>query len=49
MPAMPRFSKKGTKIAYKLLGTPENMVKKNKGKESTVERQLLFQETARVR
>jgi len=49
MPAMPRFSKKGTKIAYNILGTPENILFKPKGKEKKVDRQLTFQETSRVR
>lgn len=49
MPAMPRFSKKGTKIAFKILGTPENILFRRKGKENKVDRQLLFQETTRIR
>lgn len=49
MPGMPRFSKKGTKIAFKILGTPENILFRRKGKENKVDRQLLFQETTRIR
>lgn len=49
MPAMPRFNKKGTKIAYKILGTPENILFKPKGKENKIDKQLTFQETSRVR
>jgi hypothetical protein len=49
MPAMPRFSKKGTKIAYKVLGTPENIAYKPKGKEKEIDKRLTFQDTTRVR
>ncbi len=49
MPAMPRFSKKGTKIAFKILGTPENLLYKPKGKKKQIDKQLLFQETTRIR
>lgn len=49
MPAMPRFSKKGTKIAFKILGTPENLLYRPKGKEKKIEKELLFQETSRIK
>ena len=49
MPAMPRFSKKGTKIAFKILGVPGNMRSKPTKKEKDVNRQLVFQETSRVK
>lgn len=49
MPVMPRFSKKGTKLAFKILGTPENLLYRPKGKEKQIDKQLLFQETTRIR
>jgi hypothetical protein len=49
MPAMPRFSKKGAKIAFKILGTPENLLYHPKGKKKKIDKQLLFQETTRIR
>lgn len=49
MPAMPRFNKKGTKIAFKILGTPENLLYKPKGKQKKDDKILTFQETTRVR
>lgn len=52
MPAMVRWEKKATKIAYKLLGVPSNIrsaqQEKNK-KKSNIERRLVFEETTRVR
>jgi hypothetical protein len=49
MPAMPRFSAKGTKIAYKILGVPPNIAFKRNKKERSVNKRLTFEETARVR
>lgn len=49
MPAMPRIKGKATKIAYKILGTPPNMVFKRSPKEKKVNRRLIFEETTRVR
>lgn len=48
MPAMPRTSKKATKIAFKILGTPLNM-QKDKSQNSETEKRLVFEETTRVR
>jgi hypothetical protein len=49
MPAMPRFSKRGTKIAYKILGKPENIAFKPTARENDIDRRLTFQDTTRVR
>lgn len=49
MPAMPRFNKKGTKVAYDLLGKPSNIAYKPTPKEKKIKEQLLFQDTTRVR
>jgi hypothetical protein len=49
MPAMPRYSVKGTKIAYKILGIPANIAYKPNQKERVVNKRLIFEETARVR
>jgi hypothetical protein len=49
MPAMPRFNKKGTKVAYALLGKPSNIAYKPTPKEKKIKEQLLFQDTTRVR
>lgn len=48
MPGMPRIPGKGKKIAYAILGVPANMKKSNK-KEKRVDKQLIFQETQRIR
>jgi len=48
MPAMPRSTKKADKIAFQIIGTPPNM-KKDKSKDDNVEKQLVFEETTRVR
>ena len=49
MPAMPRISGKATKIAYSILGVPENMKQDKSKKKSKQEKELVFQETVRVR
>jgi len=46
MPACPRPSSKAKKIAYSILGTPINMGNK---KKSRYNKQLIFEETSRVR
>ena len=48
MPGMPRPHGQGKKIAYAILGKPDNMKRKSK-KKKEINRVLLFQETARVR
>ena len=49
MPSMRRFSVKGTKIAYKILGVPANIAFKRTPKERAINKKLVFQETTRVR
>ena len=45
MPAMPRIKKsRGTKIAYKIMGVPNNM-KNRKDTDNKVEKRLVFEET----
>ncbi len=49
MPIMLRPSTKARKIAYKILGIPQNMVAKTTPQKKRVAKQLIFEETARVR
>lgn len=50
MPAMPRVNGKATKIAWALLGKPLAMDKPHPSyKDSRREKQLVFEETTRVR
>lgn len=49
MPAMPRLDDKMRKIAYKILGVPQNMQDVKDKKDDKVEQSLVFQETTRVR
>lgn len=49
MPTMPRYDKKATKIAFKILGKPANLKNRLKDKESWANRRLIFEDTARVR
>jgi len=49
MPAMLRIKGKATKIAYKILGKPENLKFKRTKDQQKVNRRLIFDETARVR
>ena len=49
MPGMPRFSLLGTKIAYKILGTPPNIKFKPTSQEKKVQKRIVFEDTARVR
>ena len=49
MPAMPRPEGKATKIAYAILGEPENMKVKKSPKKKREDKELVFQETVRVR
>lgn len=48
MPAMPRMMGKAKKIAYAVLGKPQNM-NDDKKKKAHVEERLQFEETVRVR
>lgn len=50
MPVMVRISKEATKIAYQIMGQPANMAEpKKKPKEVAKDKQLLFEETIRLR
>lgn len=49
MPAMPRMDDKMKKIAYQILGVPQNMQDVKDPKEESINKALVFQETIRVR
>jgi hypothetical protein len=49
MPAMIRVPGKATKIAYNILGKPQNMQSKMMKKNSQVNKRLIFEETRKVR
>ncbi len=49
MATMPRLKGKGKKIAYSILGVPENMKKNNQAFDPEVNKRLIFEETQRVR
>ena len=50
MPVMPRVNGKATKIAWAILGKPLAMQEPRKSKKgSKIEKQLIFEETTRVR
>lgn len=49
MPAMPRSNVLGTKIAFSVLGKPANLSFRRSKEQQAVNKQLLFQETSRVR
>lgn len=50
MPIMPRTSKKLEKLAYKILGEPDNLKKRNQTKkEKEEETRLDFEESVRQR
>lgn len=49
MPSVPRPKGKAKKIAYKLLGIPDNMKKQKKKRNDKIEQRLVFEETIRVR
>ena len=49
MPAAPREKGKATKIAYALLGKPENLAAKKTARQKHIDEQLLYQATFRVR
>jgi hypothetical protein len=46
---MPRPKGKAKKIAYKILGIPENLKKNNEAFSPEVNKRLVFEETQRVR
>ena len=46
MPLMPRAKGKGKKVAYAILGTPANLIKRKKSEhERQVRERLTFEET----
>lgn len=50
MPAMPRIKKShGTKVAYKLLGVPQNLAKKPSKEQKAIDKRLNYEETFRAR
>jgi len=49
MALMPRINNKATKIAYKILGKPGNLVHKPSEQELYINRKLWREETMRVR
>lgn len=49
MPAMVRPEGKAKKIAYSILGVPANMRDKKNSKQTREDKELVFQETVRVR
>lgn len=49
MPAFPRFNKLATKIAYSVLGKPANISFKRSAEQERVNKQLLSQESSRVK
>jgi len=49
MPAMIRPEGKAKKIAYSILGIPANMKDKKNPKQTREDKELVFQETIRVR
>ncbi len=49
MPAMPRIKGKSTKIAYKILGIPQNIKFKRSEAQQKINKRLVFEETIRVR
>jgi hypothetical protein len=49
MPGMPRLNAKSTKIAYAIMGVPQNMKKSRKKKNDKLNQRLIAEETIRVR
>lgn len=49
MPAAPRPKGKATKIAYRVLGKPQNEDQKKSREQSDIDKRLVFEETQRVR
>lgn len=47
MPAMLRKKGKATRIAYAIMGIPENFSKRKTGKKEQIEKRLVFEETTR--
>lgn len=49
MPVAPRQKSKATKIAWKILGVPQNIAHKRTKEEQRINKRLLFEESMRVR
>lgn len=50
MPAAPRNPKNiGTKVAYAILGKPQNMIRQGNKKKKQRDRRLAFEDTALIR
>lgn len=49
MPAMPRMKSKATKIAYAILGVPQNIKSKRTKAQEKINRELIARETRLVR
>ncbi len=49
MPLMPRTNKKARKIAYKILGKPNNIKYQKPPWSAWVDKRLLFEDTSRQR
>jgi len=49
MPCMPRQYRKATKIAFKILGTPQNLAAKKSKEQKLINARLIMEETTRVR
>ena len=49
MPTMPRPDGKAKKVAYSILGVPDNMKTPKSSKKKQEDKALAFQETVRVR
>jgi hypothetical protein len=49
MPAAPRYNKQGTKIAYSVMGIPQNIKFKRSAWQKYVNKMLISQESSRVK
>jgi hypothetical protein len=49
MPATPRSNKKATKVAFGILGTPENIKFKRTKYQEYINKMLISQESSRVK
>lgn len=49
MPGMPRLKGVATKIAFDILGTPDNLKDKKSKKQKEIDRDLMYENTQRVR
>ncbi len=49
MPTMPRISGRATKIAYEIMGEPDNLAYKKSKQQKEIDAKLLYNETERSR